>query len=88
MLELKEQPKNGNPKVFVTIHEGIGGWNSGIWRWAGDDPDGFLGYEPCQTGFTNTSLGTGLRDDAIREAKGWAEDEALPIWIPPSKENA
>lgn len=82
--ELNERPKNGNPRVFVTIHEGAEGWNSGVWRWAGEDHDGFPGYEPRQTGLTNTSLGTGLRDDAIIEARDWAERENLPLWIPPN----
>jgi len=79
---LKEHPRNGDPFMFITIHEGIGGWNSGVWRWAGDDVDGFPGYEPEQTGSTNTSLGTGLREDAILEALSWAESDELPVYIP------
>lgn len=82
--ELKERPSNGTPRVYVTIHKGIGGWNSSVWRWAGDDPDGFPGYEPSETGFTNTSLGTGKRDDAIRDARHWAECEDLPLWLSPN----
>jgi len=82
--ELTECPYNGSPKTYVSIHHGIGGWNSSIWKWAGDDPDGFPGYEPFQTGFSNTSLGTGEREAAIQEARAWARDEELPLWIPPS----
>ena len=77
---LDKAPSQGNPVVYVTIFEGIGGWNSGVFRWTEEDGFGF--YEPQITGFNNTSIGTGLRDDAIREAKGWAEDEELPCWIP------
>lgn len=79
---LKCRPSNGKPRVFVTVHKGIGGWNSSIWRWAGNDPDGFPGYEPMQTGFTNTSLGTGLRKDAVAEAKSWAKNESIPLYLP------
>jgi len=99
MIEiLKEYPREGAPSVFVTIHEGIGGWNSSVWGWTEltqndiDMPDthpdcrvgdGF--YEPLNTGFTNTSLGTGLKADAIKDAMGWAEDEETPIYIPECK---
>lgn len=79
---LKEYPTNGNPECFITIHEGIGGWNSGLWVWVESDKYGDGFYEPYNTGFTNTSLGTGLREDAIREAKCWAKDEELPLYIP------
>jgi hypothetical protein len=79
---LTEAPRDGNPRVYISIHHGIGGWNSSCWRWAGDDEDGFPGYEPLQTGYNNTSLGTGTREDAVAEATGWAEMEELPLWIP------
>ena len=91
IIRLKEYPKNGTPRVFVTIHEGAGGWNSSVWAWCDmteEDPDfrmvdGSLGfYEPLNSGLTNTSLGTGKREDAIDEAMDWARDEELPIWIP------
>ncbi|MCK9435210.1 MAG: hypothetical protein M0R32_10445 [Candidatus Cloacimonetes bacterium] len=77
---LKTAPRDGVPPVYVTIFEGIGGWNSGIFRWNEEDRFGY--YEPENTGFTNTSLGDGLRESAIREAKGWAESDELPCWIP------
>ena len=92
---LKEYPRNGEPRSFVTIHHGIGGWNSGLWVWSEftqedvdqEDThpdikpgDGF--YEPWNTGITNTSLGTGLRKDAVAEALSWAESEELPVYIP------
>ena len=80
LTELTDCPTEGTPPVFVTIHEGAGGWNSAIWEWEVVDGDGF--YQPCQSGFTNTGFGTGKREDAIAEAKGWAEDEGLPIYIP------
>lgn len=93
MLEiLAKQPENGVPFVYVTIHEGCSGWNSAVWRWSPLDEgetmyDGSAGfYEPQVTGFTNTSLGTGLREDAIAEARNWAESEGLPLWIPPDGE--
>lgn len=82
---LAKAPSEGNPRTYVTIHEGVGGWNSGIWCWqVADNPTpGFAGfYEPQITGFNNTSLGTGLRKHAIREAVRWAMDEDLPVWIP------
>lgn len=85
---LKNPPKRGFPRVFVTIHHGIGGWNSSIWGWTKLDDgelmaDGARGfYEPLDSGFTNTSLGSGTRKDAIREAKSWAQDEDLPLYIP------
>jgi hypothetical protein len=83
---------NGTPRVYVTIHKGIGGWNSSVFGWTPCSEidieqmeDGLSGfYEPLNTGFTNTSLGTGERDAAIQEARHWAECEDLPIWIPPN----
>ena len=88
---LTEAPRNGSPSHFVTIHEGIGGWNSAVWGWTDmseEDPefrmnDGSTGfYEPIQTGFTNTSMGDGQRNSAISEAESWAEAEELPLYIP------
>lgn len=76
---LKTAPKDGDPPVYVTIFEGIGGWNCGIFRWNSEEDFGF--YEPQITGFNNTSFGTGLQKDAIREAIDWATDEELPCWI-------
>ena len=46
---LKTTPRDGVPPVYVTIFEGIGGWNSGIFRWNEDD-GGFGYYEPENTG--------------------------------------
>ena len=49
MIEiLKEYPREGAPSVFVTIHEGIGGWNSSVWGWTEStqyirQEDGILG---------------------------------------------
>lgn len=77
---LKTAPRDGVPPVYVTIFQGIGGWNSGVFRWNEEDRFGY--YEPENTGFTNTSLGDGFRESAIREAKGWAESDELPCWIP------
>jgi len=82
MIErLKECPCNGNPRVYVTIHKGIGGWNSSVRVW--DDSASFAFYDVVQTGITNTSLGTGSREDAIAEAENWAECDGTPLWIPP-----
>ena len=58
---------------YVTVIHGIGGYNSCLMTW---DEECNM-YTPWQTGFTNTSLGTGLEKDAIQEAKGWADDEAV-----------
>ena len=78
---LSKAPGNGKPRTYVTIFEGAGGWNSGIFRWQKcDDCYGF--YEPQVTGFNNTSLGSGRREDAVSEARHWAENEGLPLWIP------
>lgn len=76
------QPTAGHPPAFVTVHHGIGGWNSSTWRWEADPnvPGGGY-YEPQQTGFTNV-YGTGERPEAVKEAEGWAQDEELPLWIP------
>ena len=76
-LEIK--PSNGSPISYITIFEGCGGWNSGIFTWTEEDGFGF--YEPQITGFNNT-FGTGLREDAVKEAVSWARDEELPYWIP------
>lgn len=84
---LSSRPSNGKPRVFVTIHKGIGGWNSSVWGWTELDDgkkmnDGSTGfYEPRNTGCTNT-IGDGKRESAIREATSWARDEELPLWIP------
>ena len=78
--QLTKAPAHGIPPVYVTIHEGIGGWNSSVWGWTVAEHISF--YEPLQSGFTNTSLGTGERDAAIREARAWAIDEDLPLWLP------
>lgn len=45
-----------------------------------DGASGF--YSPLQSGFTNTSLGTGLRKDAVAEAIDWADSEDLPLYLP------
>jgi hypothetical protein len=94
---LTEYPTNGEPRCFITIHEGIGGWNSGMWCWTDmteEDPDfkmedGSTGfYEPWNTGFTNTSLGDGQRASAIAEAESWADAEELPIYLPECRRSA
>ena len=77
---LKNAPRDGVPPVYITIFEGIGGWNSGLFAWNFEGDFGF--YEPQITGFNNTSLGTGLREEAIKEAISWAKSEELPCWIP------
>ena len=75
----------------MTIHEGAGGWNSSVWGWEdmSDEggitmQDGSTGfYEPLNSGLTNTSLGTGTRKAAIREAHSWAKhEEPMPLYIP------
>jgi hypothetical protein len=90
---LTSAPRNGTPPVYVTIIQGIGGWNSAVFGWSllddghkmKDGSDGF--YEPLNTGFTNTSLGTRKREDAVKEARMWAQiEEDLPLWIPSDKE--
>lgn len=79
MIEFLDRcPTRGNPSVYVTIFQGIGGWNSGVFRW---DEEEFGFYEPQMSGFNNTSIGRGDRKGAIIEAIGWAEDENIPIWI-------
>ncbi len=84
--QLTVPPANGEPETYVTIHRGIGGWNSSVWKWQ-PPTEGGPGYYDClQTGFTNTSIGSGSREDAVREATGWARDEELPLWIPEPRE--
>ncbi len=85
--ELKTAPAAGVPRAYVTIIRGIGGWNSVVMSWAGDDPGGFPGYEPLTTGFTNT-VGRGTREEAVAEAKSWAADEGIPVYIPGDKGDA
>ena len=80
---LTEPPADGKPPVYASIHHGAGGWNSSVWRWNDEEPDCIGFYEPMQTGVTNTSLGTGLREDAVLEAESWAESDQIPLWIPP-----
>lgn len=79
---LSEPPANGDPKVYATIHHGVGGWNSSVWGWEADPdmPSGGF-YEPLNSGTTNT-LGRGTREEAVAEATSWAEAEGLPLWIP------
>lgn len=77
---LTQKPTNGNPQVYITIFEGAGGWNCGVFKWVYDDFGGF--YEPQVTGLNNTSLGDGSRDGAIKEAMNWAVNEDLPLWVP------
>lgn len=79
-IKLEKAPQNGLPPVYVTVFEGIGGWNSVIFEWNCEGDFGF--YEPQNTGFNNTSIGTGLREGAVREAIDWAKSEELPYWIP------
>lgn len=79
-VRLKEIPRDGLPPIYITVFQGIGGWNSGIFEWNCDGDFGF--YEPQITGFNNTSLGNGSRKDAVREAISWAKAEELPYWIP------
>jgi len=61
-------PSNGDPYSYVTIIQGIGGWNSCLMSW--DVECGC--YTPWQTGVTNT-LGHGTKEEAIAEAKHWAD---------------
>jgi hypothetical protein len=78
--KLKEKP--GTPDMlrddgaYVTIYQPVGGWNSVLNVW---NDEGF--WEPWQTGVSNT-LGRGTREEAIAEAKSWAECEELPLYIP------
>jgi hypothetical protein len=58
---------------YVGIIEGIGGFNSAVFVW----DDEMQGYDIAQTGFNNTSLGSGSKKGAIIEAKIWAKDEEL-----------
>ena len=39
-------------------------------------------YDISITGYNNTSLGTGLRKDAVREAISWANADEYPYFIP------
>ena len=57
----------------VDIFDSIGGWNSRFITW----DEEMEGYVPWQTGFNNTSIGTGKREDAIAHAKLWAECEGV-----------
>ena len=57
---------------YVSIIEGIGGWNAAFFAWCED----MNGYDIIQTGLNNT-LGNGTKESAIGEAKSWAEDEGV-----------
>lgn len=83
---LTKAPDNGVPRVYVSIHKGAGGWNSStrVWKAMVHLIDGATGfYDMCDTGFTNTSWGTGLRAAAVEEATQAAKNNDLPLWIPP-----
>ena len=57
---------------YVTIFKPIGGWNSVLMCY-----DNEMGtYVPEQTGVNNT-LGSGKKEDAIKEAKRWAFCEEI-----------
>jgi len=68
---------NKHPSFIGIIH-GCGGWNSCCFTWEQFDSK-HGGYTPVQTGFNNTSLGTGTVEGAIEEAVNWAENEEMPI---------
>ena len=56
-----------NKNSYVTIFNPIGGWNSVLMVF--DEDMGT--HVPFQTGINNT-LGSGKKEDAIKEAKQWA----------------
>ncbi len=83
-MPVKKRKSKHSP--FVNVIEGCGGYNSCLWVWTeveGSDEGGF--YEPFNTGFNNTSLGSGLLCTAILEAKSWAESGKVkykePKWV-------
>lgn len=57
--------------AYITIIQGIGGWNSCLMVW----DEEMQTHIPEMTGFTNTSIGSGLKTDAIQEAIDWAQSD-------------
>lgn len=56
---------------FISISQGMLGYFAVLLRW---NPEGF--YEPWNTGYGRYST----REEAIREARAWAEAEGLEVW--------
>jgi hypothetical protein len=72
-----------NKQSYITTFNPIGGWNSVLMVF--DDECGC--HIPEQTGFNNT-MGSGKKEDAIKEAKFWAECEGIKyIGYGEAKEN-
>ena len=76
---LKQTPSDGNPPTYVTVEHTLTGWavvtmtwNSGASRYERDGA--------C--GITHTSRGSGLRKDAVKEARGIAKHEEWPLYAP------
>jgi len=73
---LKKEPTDGKPKCYISIHHGVGGWNSNCKVW--EEEEGF--YDYYSTGLTNT-MGDGQKESAISEAMHWGFCEELPVFI-------
>lgn len=65
---------------WITVQKLGSGW-AAVDFWINPDDEGEVGFpfpEPWQTGIGRYDT----KEEAIKEAKGWALDEALPLHIP------
>lgn len=67
---LSESEKNTG---YITVYKPIAGWKAIQMWWNKDDPN-FQFWEPWQT----NSWAYATKEEAIEDAKGWAEAEEIP----------
>ena len=71
--QCKHFKKEKEHPSYVGLIYGIGGPNAAFFVWDAE----MQGYDICNTGFNNTSLGKGTLNGAIQEAQYWAETEGV-----------
>ena len=79
---LTSSPSSKDHKSFITVYKPIAGWKA-VQYWWNEDPElgGF--WEPWQTGFCAFAT----KEEAIEDAKFWAECEELPFYLSPTDTN-
>jgi len=66
---------------FITVYKPIAGWKAIQYWWNDKDSPGDGFWEPWQTG----DFAYHTKEEAIEDAKLWAESEAIPFYF--SKES-
>ena len=79
---LTSSPSSKEHRSFITVYKPIAGWKA-VQYWWNEDPElgGF--WEPWQTGICAFAT----KEEAIEDAKFWAEDEELPFYLSPTDTN-